>query len=254
MSFWGFIGILLLLAIMASALLVAKYAAQKEAEFRELKFKARQTHLTIVDLDEICRTLLLYDKDIQLLDYFIKEMRSLIDRALELMPDSESIRGDVLNVRSLEQEVDVLRNSTSEPEIPVSDQQINLMKKHFLRAQKAIKRLAGAGRMPSNRASEQYNRLVQSALLLEVKAYRKQGNIAKNEGDTSSAANFFKHAKELLMKSELNFEGKSELIKKTSNDLSGLYVTNEDEENDDETEATSEAEEVEVKEDSQQAG
>jgi hypothetical protein len=66
---------------------------------------------------------------------------------------------------------------------------------------------------------------MKNTLLLEVTAYRKQGDEAQEKGETSAAANFYKHAKELIVSSEIKFPEKMDQIKQISRKISGLYIT-----------------------------
>jgi hypothetical protein len=225
MSFWGFLGILAILAVMAGALYLSKFAADRELALQELNRKARLYHRKIIDLDELIHTLLIYDRNTNLLESLVKEMTFLAEQGLKLKPASEELRSDILNISSIEQKIQVLKETQKEAEIPSSDQQIFLMKKHFIRVLKLIKELNTAGKISPNDAKTHSSRLSKNSLLLEVKAYRKQGTLARSQGEISNAANFFKHAKELLIKSDLSFEGKSDQIKEVSHEISDLYVT-----------------------------
>ncbi|TCS42453.1 hypothetical protein [Reinekea marinisedimentorum] len=225
MSFWAFLGVLAILAVMAGALYLSKFAADRELALQELNRKARLHHRKIIDLDELIHTLLIYDRNTSLLESMLKEMSATAEQGIKLKPDSEELRSDLLNIRAIEQEVQVLAATPKEPEIPASDQQIFLVKKHFARALKLVRELHNTGKIDPGAASTHSKRLSQNALLLEVKAYRHQGAIARSQGEISNAANFFKHAKELLIKSDLTFDEKTEQIKQVSREISDLYVT-----------------------------
>lgn len=232
MSFWGFIGILAILAVMAISLYVSKIAADRQQKDIEFKQKARNLHRKVLDIDEMINTLLIYDRDIGLLTVFKNEMLETTSEGLKLVSQSEILRSDMLNIRTIEQKIEALANNPKPPAIPGSDQQIHLMKKHFYLAVKLLKELQNTGKISSAQGRENTSRLNQNSLILEVKAYRNQGIKARDLGEISNAANFFKYAKELLVQSEQTFEDKTELIKQVSRDISGLYVTLPDESND----------------------
>lgn len=210
---------------MAVALYLSKLATNRELEIQELKRQARTIHRKFLDLDELANILLVYDRNTDLLNAITKEMVNVADQGLKIKPDSEELRSDRLSIRSTEQKIQLLASSPAEPEIPASDQQIYLLKKHFIRAQKLVKELHSTGKIPTDQADDHATRLSQNALLLEVKAYRQQGSQAQAQGETSNAANFFKYAKELLVKSELTFESKTEQIKQVSREISSLYIS-----------------------------
>jgi hypothetical protein len=225
MSFWAFIAILAILGVMLGSLYLSKLATDREIQEIEKKKKIRTLRNDLIDIDEILNTLLVYDRDTNLLFTLSKRMQSLIQQGLNLLPSDENLATDLSDLEKINQQIQALSNEPIEPEIPVSDRQIFLMKKHFSRTIRLIKELHTEGLIDELHASNHRARLIRNSLLLEVKAYRSQGDDAREKGETSSAANFYKHAKELLVNSDVKFPEKMDHIKQISRKISGLYIT-----------------------------
>ncbi|MFQ3283189.1 hypothetical protein, partial [Reinekea sp.] len=64
----------------------------------------------------------------------------------------------------------------------------------------------------------------------EFNAYVRQAEEAKALNNLGMAANFYKHAKDILHKSDVDIPNKNNEIKRISKEISGLYVTHADEE------------------------
>jgi hypothetical protein len=225
MSFWAFVTILVILGIMFGALYVSKVATQREIDENEKKKKIRSMRNDLIDIDEILNTLLIYDRNISLLKALSERMNELISEGLRLLPDSEHLKADVIDLEKINSNIQALENAPKEPETPHTDRQIFLLKRQFAKSVRLIKELHAEGHISELDSGNHRTRLIQNALMLEVKAYKKQGDDAKANKEVSSAANFYKHAKELLVNSELKFSSKTEEIKEVSKRISGLYIT-----------------------------
>jgi len=225
MSFWGFVGILLILGVMGGALYMSKYATQKEDEIQQRKQKIRNLRNNLIDIDDLMHTLLIYDRNAELLQLFARQMEVIISDGRNLIPDDEDLKNDALDLEKINAQINALAITPEEPEIPASDRQIFLIKKQFIKAIKLIKQLHIEGIVDELTGRNHRARLQRNALVLEVQAYKKQAIEARDKGDTSSAANFYKHAKELLVNSEIQFADKTDQIQQVSRDISSLYVT-----------------------------
>lgn len=225
MSFWAYFAIIALLSIMGGALYMAKKASLKEEEILRKKHRIRDIRNEIVDLDELLHTLMVYDKNPELLDTLLEQMFRDIEEGLTLLPDSPDLLQDLAALEPLKAQINEIRELTPSPETPNSDRQIFLMKKHFSLTLKFIRTLHSKGELDDLSARTHRERLMRNAVLHEVHAYVNQGNAAKAEHELSMAANLFKHAKEVLVKTEVDIPSKNEEIKRISKMISGLFQT-----------------------------
>lgn len=225
MSFWAFIAILAILGIMLGGLYLSKKATEREQEQLDRRREVRNLRTDIIDIDELISTLLLYDKDPDLLQSMLDHMQNILNRGLQLMPDDEALQQDLTDLQSRREMVQKLREQPVEPDIPSSDRQIFLVKKHFNKTIKTLRQLQSNGDLSELDYSKHQGRLMRQSLMLEVQAYEHHGQEAKKQGEISAAANYFKHAKDLIMHSDLKFDGKTDEIKKISREISSLYET-----------------------------
>ena len=225
MSFWAFVGILVILGIMFGALYLSKLADRQQQIEQQKRKQIRTMRNDLVDIDELINTLLIYDRDTDLLVILAKRMKKSIEDGLILLPNNEDLLADMSDLERTFTSIQSFIDAPQEPEVPNSDRQIFLIKKHFARAVRLIREMQITGDITELEAGQHRTRLMKNALLLEVKAYRKHGENAKERGEISSAANYLKHAKELLVGSDLKFAEKTDHIKSVSRAISALYVT-----------------------------
>lgn len=230
MSFWAFIAILSILGIMIGALYISKIATMREQELQDKRRRVRNLRTDLIDVDELIGTLQFYDRNPDLLSAMVNHMEQIIRDGLELLPDDDSLKQDLEKVAQLRVQINELRETPQDPAIPTTDRQIFLIKKHFGRTIKTLRQLQNSGDLSELDYGNHHARLVRQSLMLEVEAYRQHGLNAKRQGELNSAANFFKHAKDLIIHTDLKFPGKSEEIKRVSREISNLYVTMPDEE------------------------
>ena len=129
MSFWAFIAVLAILGVMLGSLYLSKLAANRENQEIEKKKKIRILRNDLIDIDEILNTLLVYDRNTDLLTLLVNRMKSLIDQGLHLLPNNEELARDLADLEKIKQTIQGLIDQPREPETPVSDRQIFLMKK-----------------------------------------------------------------------------------------------------------------------------
>lgn len=225
MSFWAYFAIIALISIMGGALYLAKKATLREEATQRKRTRIRDIRNEIVDLDELLHTLMVYDKNAPLLDSLMEQMYRDIEEGLALLPDSPDLLQDLAALEPLKQRINEMRELNIAPETPVSDRQIFLMKKHFSLTLKFIRNLHAKGEMDDMSARTHRERLMRLAVLHEVHAYVNQGNAAKAEHELSMAANLFKHAKEVLVRTDIEVPSKNEEITRISRMISGLFQT-----------------------------
>lgn len=228
MSFWGFITLLLLICIMVGALYMAKKATNRELELQKRRNRIREIRSELADIDELLQTLLLYDRDVNLLYNLINRMSNDISEGLKLIPNSPDLLEEKESMLKIQAKINELSESPQEPDVPSSDRQIFLVKRHFSQTLKLIRDFYQKGDIDENSFRNHRNRLMLNAIMLEFKAYMRQAEDAKAVNDLGMAANFYKHAKDILHKSDVNFPNKNEEIKRVSKEISGLYITHEE--------------------------
>ena len=228
MSFFDFVVILAIIGIMLGALYVSKSAANREQVAQMRRRKIRDLRNELVDIDELLHTLMVYDRNPDLLDSLHNRMLTDLNQGLRLLPDSEDLIEDLQALEVIKTQIEQLKVSPVAPEVPKSDRQISLLKRHLGRALKFIRDMTAQGDMDPASSEIHRVRLQTNSIMLEVSAYRQQGHDAKESGDIASAASFYKHAKEVLANTELKFDNRLALIKTVSREISGLYMTNKD--------------------------
>jgi len=228
MIFFDFVVILAIIGIMFGGIYVSKSAANREEAVQMRRRKIRELRNELVDIDELLHTLLVYDRNTDLLDSLHNRMLTDLNQGLSLMPGSEDLNEDLQALEAIKEQIEQLKASPMDPEVPKSDRQISLLKRHFSRAVKFIRVITSQGHMDQGACDIHRNRLLSNSILLEVSAYRQQGQDAKERGEINSAASFYKHAKELLVNTELKFDDRLALIKTVSLEISGLYMTHKD--------------------------
>jgi hypothetical protein len=157
-------------------------------------------------------------------------MENDISEGLSLIPNSPDLLSEKESLTKIRSQINVLVENPQEPEIPATDRQIFLVKRHFSQSMKLIRELYQKGEIDDISFRIHRSRLMLNSLLLEYKAYVQQAEDSKKKHELSMAANFYKHAKEILTKSELNFPTKTEEIKRMSRAISGLYITHSEDE------------------------
>lgn len=225
MSFWGFITLLLLVGIMVGALYIAKKATNKELEMQSRRNRIREIRSEIVDIDELLQTLLLYDRDVNLLYNLVDRMENDINEGLKLIPNSPDLLQEQESLIKIRTKINELSSAPLEPEVPSSDRQIFLVKRHFSQTLKLIRDFYQKGDIDEISFRTHRNRLMLNAILLEFQAYMRQADEAKEQNNLTMAANFYKHAKDILLKTDAEIPNKNAEIKRVSKKISGLYVT-----------------------------
>lgn len=229
MSIWALVGILIFVLVIFGALYVSKLAVKREMEEQNKKRQVRNLRVDLSELEEIISTLLVFDRNPELLNSLLNEMEERIQQGFSIMSESKELDDEQNSLAKLRQSVDELENN-AQPEVPTSDRQIHLMKSHFSRAIRKIREMQASSIVNEADASEHRQRLIKNTLLLEVKAYKRNGDEAKKQNELSTAANYYKYAKELLIGNELKFHEKTEMIKTISKSISSLYVSDHDHE------------------------
>lgn len=230
MSLFAILTFTVLIGLIAGGLYLSRLATVKQMEEQELKARLRQRRQRLAELEELYSTLMVYDRNPDLLRALQAILRRDAETMLNIAPDDPTCQRDMDYYEGLSNDIDQLGELENNPETPTSDRQINLIKRHFSRTMKVIRALINRGEITELEGHDHLARLKRNILLLEVEAYKLQGVRAKQNGDLSSAAAYFKHAKDMLMATDIVFESKNQNIKTISRMIAGLYSSEFDEE------------------------
>ncbi|MCH8532701.1 MAG: innate immunity activator family protein [Saccharospirillum sp.] len=223
MSFFAVFASLLLLSLIFGGLYISRIAAKREEAERQVKTRIRQHKSRQAELEELFTTLCAYDRNPDLLLTIQKLMLKEAELIGRLAPNSADGLDNLDYYKGLSEAIESLGDNANRPDIPGSDRQINIMKRHFARTIKVLRSLADHGDLPELSAHEHIKRLRHNSLILEVDAYKDQGIKAHDNGDLTTAGAYLKHAKDLLLQSDSHFENKTRHIKEISRMIAGLY-------------------------------
>lgn len=225
---FAFLMILFFTALMIGAVWLSRVAADKHRQEVELKQRARTIKQRLDEIASISQSLLQYDGDRALLDAITDFRIQQVKKRLEFL-EGEDSEGELSTARAFKDNLPELIEQR-DSELPDNDSDINHMKRQLFKAIKLIKLMQSQGYMMDNEVSEHVRRLKVITLKTEVNAYIQQGRQYVDNDERTTAATYFKHAKEMLVASELSFPDRARMIKRISKMIMGLYSTQEDEE------------------------
>lgn len=229
MSFFAIIAILFLIALMFGGLYISRMAHQKEVEEEELREALRVRKSRQHKVEELFDTLMSYDRNPELLLHLqgmlVEDAQSLV----ELSPANTNMQERLQYYQDLERTIEALGDKANQPETPTTDRDIHLIKRHFGRTNKLLNRRVTEGALSEGEAEVHAERLKRRTLELEAEAYQYQAVQARDDGDLAMAAAYYKHAKDMLINSDIHYPEKTEHIRKLSRLIAGLYTSEFDE-------------------------
>lgn len=223
MSLFAILFMISMVGLIIGGLYMSRVATLKEQEAQAVKARLRQLRSQQTQYEELFSTLMVYDRDPDLLHLIQQNLAEEAESLLAIDPTNQDSQRDVAYYQSLADDISSLGEKAHQPEIPSSDRQINLMKRHFGRTMKWVRTLNARGLISEVESHEHLARLTRNSLMLEVEAYKRQGLEARDQHDLSAASSFYKHAKDLLIHSDIHLNDKPQQIKKISQLISGLY-------------------------------
>lgn len=218
--------ILLFTTLMVGAIWLSRLAAQRHRTEIEQKQRARAIKHRLSEIANVSIALLEYDGNKPLLEAITQFRIDQIQKRLELLEDNDS-EGELEAAKAFRDNLEE-KLSKRTPGLPSSDSAINDMKKNLFKGIKAIKLMQAQGYLMDAEVSEHLSRLRIIMLKTEVNAYIQQGRALIEDQDRVNAASHFKHAKELLVASDLRFPERTSMIKRISKMIWGIYSTQED--------------------------
>lgn len=224
---FAFLMILFFTTLMIAAIWLSRVAADKHRQEVELKQRARTIKQRLDDIASISQSLLQYDGDRSLLEAITDFRIQQVQKRLEFLNDEDS-EGELSTARAFKDNLAELIEHR-EPALPSNDSDISHMKRQLFKAIKLIKLMQSQGYITDNEVGDHVRRLKVITLKTEVNAYIQQGRQYMENEERTTAATYFKHAKEMLVASELSFPDRARMIKRISKMIWGLYSTQEDE-------------------------
>lgn len=225
MSFFAIIAIIALIALMFGGLYISRLAHQREIEDSEMREALRVRRSRQHKVEELFDTLMSYDRNPELLMHLQSMLIEDAQKLLELAPDDKHSQDRLQYYQDLERTIEALGDNANQPLTPTTDREILLMKRHFSRTAKLINRRITDGALTEGEADVHLERLRRRTLELEAEAYKLQAVQARENGDLAIAAAYYKHAKDMLINSDIHYQDKTEQIRKLSRLIAGLYTS-----------------------------
>lgn len=229
MSFFAIIAIIILIALMFGGLYISRMAHQHEIEYEERREALRVRRSRQNKVEELFDTLMSYDRNPELLMHLQSMLVDDSQQLVDLAPDDPHSKERLQYYQDLERTIDALGDRANTPQTPTSDREVHLIKRHFGRAAKLIKRRTDDGSLSEGEAEIHTERLRRRTLELEAEAYKYQAAQSRESGDLAMAAAYYKHAKDMLINSDIHYTEKTEQIRKLSRLIAGLYTSEFDE-------------------------
>lgn len=224
----------ILLVMVVGGIVVAKIATQEEEQQNAKLSTLRAYHLRLQEMTETLSVIRTYCARQAIALAIIEEMQHVVNLWLNLDANSETE-----NLAFWQQRLETLREEIateedvleSTPRIePESEREIGKLRKHVGRTLRMISKLAEQGGITAEQSVEYKTFLRTLMLRSEIESFLRIGDNHNAMGERLKAAAYYKHAKEVLLASELEFEGKTDKIKEISKHISGMYQSHRDEE------------------------
>lgn len=229
MSFFAIIASVFLVGLMFGGLYISRMAHQREVEDEERREALRVRRSRQHKVEELFDTLMRYDRNPELLMHLQSMLVEDAQSLAELNPDDAHSKDRLHYYEELEKTIEALGDQANQPETPTTDRDIQLIKRHFGRTGKLIRRRVIDGAINEGEGDIHLERLRRRTLELEAEAYKFQAAEARDNGDLAMAAAYYKHAKDMLINSDIHYEAKTEQIRKLSRQIAGLYTSEFDE-------------------------
>lgn len=217
--------IIVLMLIIFAAVYLHKAIQDKEATLKKRKAALRKLKVSLLEIDDVITTLKTYHGYGPLLRVLVNYEIYEYENILRKFPEDEDSKRNILELKEFESSIDEVFGKKFKAEIPNNDRQIAVFKRSGLKAIKMLKQIAIKGLISELEFSDYSTNLKTKMLKSEVEAFIRQGRKAENNEDHMSAAQYFKHAKDLLLSSDISYDEKTQDIKRISKMISGIYST-----------------------------
>ncbi len=206
----------LLLVAMA---LFAGYVAKKQHKERERKTMIKKWRSKANEIYDTLKELALFDDN-------TITWHLICDYANDLLKKIEDAGLNDGFCDSLREELSQLTQTAGTSKIRTvvaSDAELKNAKRAFNMAGKVLKACTKQAKIGSQEAIDLRRQLRLRVLNLEVNTYLALAEDRVTNNDTMSASSYFKHAKNLLVNTDLKFKGKSERIREIGDRMRALF-------------------------------
>jgi hypothetical protein len=217
------IAIIVVMLLIFGAVFAHKTLQNKEANATKRKNSLRKLKMKLLEFDDIVSTLKIYHGHRPILRTITNYQIYEYENILRKFPEDEDSKLIISELKAFEATIDEVFNEKFKPELPKNDRQISVFKRSGSKAIKMIRQLTVKGFMSELEFSDYATILKKRMLDSEVKAFIHQGEKAERNEDHMSAAQYFKHAKDLLLATDIAYDEKTQDIKKISRMISGIY-------------------------------
>lgn len=225
---WFFLLTMVLVSLMIVAIWLGRRATERQREQLEMRQRARQLRQRLNEIAEISSAALKYDGDRALLEAITEFRIHQIEKRLSLLGEQDA-EGELATAQAFREALPETLESGKRG-LPEEEHEINYMKKQLFKTIKLMKLMQSKGYITEAEVMEHAMRLRIRILKAEVNAYIQHGRTLLKEEDRVNAAAYFKHAKEMLVATNLRFPERTSMIKRISRMIWGVYSTQEDEE------------------------
>ncbi|BCE01225.1 hypothetical protein [Marinicellulosiphila megalodicopiae] len=216
----------ILFFLLVSGLWFSKQILHREELAKKARSKARTVKQQITDIEDICTTLNMYDANVSLLTTIYSHIISLMQKVISL----ENTQENHILLEHYENKKNKLAETLPiKVGVPENDHQISILKRHTGKAITYLKGFIAQGLLNEYEGSEHITRLRRLKVQSEVDAFLLQGNKCEQKYDKITAASYYKHAKELLLSTDVNFDNQTEQIKSISKKISKIFNSEEEE-------------------------
>jgi len=218
---YGFI----LFFILVTALWFSKQVTHREKLAQKSRSKARSIKQQISEIEEVCDTLNIYDANESLLATIYTYIISLMQNVIAIDPSEEN---NILLEHYQSKKNKIKRALPDSSSVADNDHQINIVKRHISKTIRHIKQISAFGAISELEASEHITRISKLKVQVEVDAFLMQGEKCEQKQDKITAASYYKHAKELLLTSEVSFDNQPDQIKSISKKIANIFNAQEE--------------------------
>lgn len=213
---------------------MSKNAARKQEDKQKKTSKIRKLRNYSMDLEDLIANLSQYEDDKDLLRILISYLIAENERRYSLDQENTDSREDLERSKALldaiqseEQESDDSADESEKKELatPSNDREVTTLRRYMAKTIRILKHLYKTQFITETVYLGHSSRLKLNTLNAEVNAYLRQGDASKEKQDNMAAGAYYKHAKELLVTSDISFEGKTSEIKRISKLVSNIYAT-----------------------------
>ena len=219
--FWLITLLFVFFCFLVIGLWLSKQASNIEKQNMISKSKTRQIKLRLNEIDHLISTLLVFDANPALIQHFYQYNCMEAQKIISL-DDSEQNQRILTHYQNQLNELSNLKLQNAKK--AKTDQQINALKKQCITGIKLLKKCIGMGICSEIEGQNHIERLRKIPVTNEINALIDQGQQSEKKGENLMAIGFYKHAKELLINTDIDIKNRTEKIKSIAKKISQLHT------------------------------